>query len=253
MIGYKAFDKDLKCRGFQFEVGKTYRKENTSDIHCCTNTVFHFCREINKIEIESTYKLAESRVCEVIAIGNIVKDADKYGTDELLILRELSREEIKEYNNHNSGSRNSGDFNSGSFNSGDHNSGNFNSGDHNSGNFNSGSFNSGNFNSGNFNSGNNLSGIFMSRRINYEAFNRNLTKKEFEAIITSEGYRICCRFKLFKFRIRKNKKSVYWQFMSYKQSWAVFWNSLNFRERNAVRKIPFMDKEVFFEITGIKL
>jgi hypothetical protein len=27
MIGYKAFDKNLQCRGFQYEVGKEYEFE----------------------------------------------------------------------------------------------------------------------------------------------------------------------------------------------------------------------------------
>ena len=178
MIGYKAFDENLQCRGFQFEVGKTYETGRTKeDLRLCSDTVFHFCRELNRIENVSNYYISKSRVCEVIAEGDVVTDGDKYGTNKLTILREIPREELNEYNscnsgncnigdwnsgNRNSGNRNSGNRNSGDWNSGDRNSGDWNSGDRNSGNRNSGDWNSGNWNSGDWNSGDRNSGNWNS-------------------------------------------------------------------------------------------
>ena len=163
MIGYKAFDKDLKCRDFQFEVGKTYStKAKKKDLELCTDAVFHFCRELHRIECVSNYKISKSRVCEVIATGDVVTDGDKYGTNKIKILREIPREELDKYNSCNSGYRNSGDWNSGDCNSGNSNSGYRNSGNSNSGYRNSGDWNSGNWNSGNCNSGDRNSGDWNS-------------------------------------------------------------------------------------------
>ena len=163
MIGYKAFDENLQCRGFQFEVGKTYETGRAKeDLRLCSDTVFHFCRELHRIENVSDYCISKSRVCEVIAEGDVVTDGDKYGTNKLTILREIPREELNEYNSCNSGNWNSGDYNSGNWNSGNRNSGNCNSGNRNSGNRNSGNCNSGNWNSGDYNSGDYNSGDYNS-------------------------------------------------------------------------------------------
>ena len=167
MIGYKAFDENLQCRGFQFEVGKTYETGRAKeDLRLCSDTVFHFCRELHRIENVSNYCISKSRVCEVIAEGDVVTDGDIYGTNKLTILREIPREELNEYNNYNSGNRNSGDWNSGNWKSGDCNSGDWNSGDWNSGNYNRGDWNSGDWNSGNRNSGNRNSGNCNSGNCN---------------------------------------------------------------------------------------
>ena len=119
MIGYKAFDENLRCRGFQFEVGKTYDTNRVKEeLELCGDTVFHFCRELQKIEKVSDYRLSKCRVCEVIAEGDVVTDGNKYGTNKLTILREIPRDELNEYNSCNSGNYNSGNYNSGSWNSG---------------------------------------------------------------------------------------------------------------------------------------
>ena len=184
MIGYKATDMNGCCRGFKFEVGKTYTKDTPKEkLECCTDKVFHFCRELFAIEKESNYKLSESRLFEVIA-GDFVRSGDKYGTNSLTILREIEDEEKQDLinsgdwnsgycnsgnrnsGNRNSGNRNSGNRNSGDCNSGDRNSGDRNSGDRNSGNCNSGNCNSGYCNSGYCNSGNRNSGYWNSGNCN---------------------------------------------------------------------------------------
>ena len=174
MIGYKCTDMDGCCRGFKFEVGKTYTKDTPKEeLECCTGKVFHFCRELYAIEKESDYKLTESRLFEVIA-GDFVRDGDKYGTNSLTILREIKGEEKLDLINSgdcNSGHRNSGDRNSGNRNSGNRNSGNCNSGNINSGNCNSSDCNSGDCNSGSCNSGSCNSGSCNSGNCNSGSHN----------------------------------------------------------------------------------
>ena len=116
MIGYKATDMDGCCRGFKFEVGKTYTKDTKKeDLRCCTDTGFHFCRELWAIERVSKYKLSESRLFEVIA-GDVVRDGDKYCTNSITILREIEGEE--KLSLINTGNRNTGDWNTGNRNTG---------------------------------------------------------------------------------------------------------------------------------------
>ena len=59
VIGYKGFDKDWKCRGFQYEVGKEYE---TDEAKLCKKG-FHFCE--NPHDVFNYYAPGESRFAVV--------------------------------------------------------------------------------------------------------------------------------------------------------------------------------------------
>ena len=196
----------------------------------CTNTVFHFCRELRKIEDVSNYTLAESRICEVIATGDIVTDGKKYGTNELQILREIPADELKEYNDKNSGSCNSGNCNSGSCNSGN--------------------WNSGSYNSGFFNTNIHLIRIFdketklRREEIKFPAFLYfGLTVWVSHDTATDEEKKV-------------HKKEIetsggFLKTLAYKDAFRLAWDKADKKEHRQLLNLPNWNNEIFKEISGI--
>ena len=230
--GFKGFNEDLTCRGFQYEIGKTYKYNG--EVELCSSG-FHFCRKLK--DVHQFYNLKTSRICEIVADGKIIDDDKKSVCSRMRIVREVSREEI--WSIINIGEKNTGLFNSGDLNSGSLNSGDLNSGDN---------------NSGNFCSCNYSSGVFMSKKITYEAFNKQLTKEEYDDLIESEGFTLLQRFRLYAFKTRTEKNGQkHLAYLSYKASWRMFWQTITPMQKLTVKRMPHFDADVFYEITGIKL
>ena len=72
IIAYKGFDENLKCRGFQYEVGKEY--EHDGEVECCRSG-FHACT--NPFDVLDYYDAnGKNRFCVVEQSGTI-KSEDK--------------------------------------------------------------------------------------------------------------------------------------------------------------------------------
>lgn len=67
---FKGFDKRLRCRGFQYEVGKEYREPGA--LLCCKG--FHACE--NPLDTFRYYPPTDSRYCEVEIDDNGQRNSD---------------------------------------------------------------------------------------------------------------------------------------------------------------------------------
>ena len=278
MKGYKAFNKDLKCRDFQYEVGQTY--EIDGEIECCERG-FHFC-----LSIADCYRFYEesddTRICKVEALGDIKTEDDiKYCTNKIKILSEVKNPRLKtntntsssgycncgawNNGNWNRGDCNTGNFNGGSYNSGNRNSGYWNSGNHNSGNgnsghwntgscnegdFNSGNHNSGDFNAGDFNSGDRNVGVFNCEEPKIRMFDKDTdwTMKDWQ---NSKAFGIMLDYPYYEYDYRNLKEPMYHEATAEdKQKW---WDGLSEDDKNAVKSLPNFDTDKFYICTGIKV
>ena len=90
---YKGFDKDLKCRDFQYEVGKEYELPKGESVSVCSNG-FHACE--SPLEVLDYYFMDGyanlSRFCEVEQSGEFSKEVEstKVASSKIKIKKEIT-------------------------------------------------------------------------------------------------------------------------------------------------------------------
>ena len=286
----KGFDKDLKCRGFQFEIGGVYDTgAPDNSLKPCTNTVFHYCDSLQNAH--KYYSCDENnRFCEIEVLGKEITDGVKYGSNKIKILREIDGDELltlKGMMNENTGLFNTGSYNTGSCNTGDWNTGGCNTGSCNTGNRNTGSCNTGNrntggcntgnrntgdWNTGNYNTGNYNTGDWNScdysngvlcniADSNIRIFNKpsGMSLKDFcnsiyYDALTSEPLILTEWIDYKEEEMDTEEKKTlggYLKKYGYKEACSIWWSKLTEKNKKTIMEIPNFDAEIFLDITGI--
>ena len=180
-IGYKVFDSNWKCFGYQYQIGEIF--EYDGELKLGESGFHYWASKIRCLNYLFDMPNSENhKIAKIVALGDI-EDWEDYDSDykyfdkemkvtnKILILEEIDVERaVKRYNmgyhnygmynigNRNSGKHNIGNDNNGIKNCGNENSGHFNVGDGNVGINNTGGYNEGNYNVGHHNVGNHNSG-----------------------------------------------------------------------------------------------
>ena len=234
MKGYKVFNSGWTCRGFQYEVGKTYKHEG--DIGLCS-AGFHFCRIA--ADCFNYYSFdPNNKVAEVEALGLVESDNNKSVTNEIKIVREIPWAELLEIVNIGKGC---------------------------TGLKNTGDCNTGNRNTGNWNTGNRNTGYFSTITPKIDLFEKptNMTWEEVSHIkgIQILNWNYENNWWIYSQNMSEEEKKAhpehettggYLKSIPFKDACKLMWDKLTAEEKQAVREIPNFDADIFERITGIK-
>lgn len=261
--GYKVFNADWTCRGFQYVVGETFEEDV---IPSCYNKGFHFCTKAS--DCFNCYPFdPNNKVAEVEAIGEIDTSSvnSKCCTNKIRIVRELSWNEVLEIVNTGKGC--TGLHNSGNWNSGHHNSGHHNSGNWNRGNYNSGDWNRGNYNIGDWNKTDFSSGCFNTKEQKILMFDKpsnwslnDWWDSEARRLLNQIQYNVLKWICLEDMTDEEKEQHPehkttggYLKELDRSECNQIWWNSLSEMDRNIIRNIPNFDEVIFSKITGIEI
>ena len=279
--GYKVFNPDWTCRGFQYEVGKIFEEDVKPS---CCDRGFHFCEKA--ADCFSYYSFnSENRVAEVIALGEVDTDGKKSCTNKIQIVREIPWQELLTIVNTgkdctglcNTGDWNTGNCNTGDWNTGDWNTGNCNTGDWNTGNRNTGNRNTGDWNTGDWNTGNCNTGDWNKSSFNTGCFNTEEQKitlfNKPSDITYNDWLRSDARYLLnqipkdvlewvYEEDMTDEEKAAnptyettggYLKVLNESECGQLWWGSLSDFQKNYIKSIPNFDAEIFEQCTGIKV
>ena len=246
MKGYKVFNPDFMCRGFQYEVGKTYEEDVVPDV---CKVGFHFCQKL--ADCFGCYDFnPNNKVAEIEALGEIDEDDNKCCTNKITIVQEITWQEVLEMVNTGKGD-----------------TGLCNSGDCNSGDRNSGLCNSGNWNSGDWNKTSFSAGVFCTEQPKLIMFNKP-TEITFDQWRCSDACRLLNRIDfrptefIWSSDMTDEEKAAHpeWETteghlekLDISECCHDWWMNLNMDEKRVIQNMPNFDAKIFKEITGIKV
>ena len=261
--GYKVFNPDWTCRGFQFEVGKTFEEDVTPS---CCNKGFHFCTKASDCFSYYDFR-SENKVAEVVALGDVdtsTKDT-KCCTNKIQIVREITWQELLTIVN--TGKDCTGICNTGNKNTGDWNTGNKNTGNKNTGDWNTGDWNTGDWNTGDWNKSSFNTGCFMTEEQKIMFFNKP-SDWTYNDWLRSDARYLLNRIPknvvewIYSKDMTDEEKAEhpthettggYLKVLDESECSQIWWEGLSEYHRDIIRSLPNFDATIFEQCTGIKV
>ena len=239
--GYKVFNPDWTCRGFQYEVGKIFEEDVKPS---CCDRGFHFCKKA--ADCFSYYSFnSKNKVAEVIALGEVDTDGKKSCTNKIQIVREIPWQELLTIVN--IGKDCTGFCNTGNCNTGNWNTGNCNTGDRNKSSFNTGCFNTEEQKIMLFNKPSDMTyndWLRSDARYLLNQIPKDVVEWVYEEDMTDEEKVANPTYET---------TGGYLKLLDESECGQLWWGSLSDFQKNYIRSIPNFDAEIFEQCTGIKV